>query len=343
MKRWVFITSLVIVTAVSSLLLDGCKKDRYEGTPLSFIIPQGFPQPVVNFTNNPITEEGFQLGKKLFYDGRLSVDNVHSCASCHQQVGAFTTFEHDRSHGVHNSHTLRNAPALANLAWYPEFMQDGSAKTLEDVYLSHITAHDQMDQTMGNIIEMIQNELQYRRMFRAAYGNELINEQRIFNALTQFVINLVSANSKFDKVQRGATSFTTQEQSGYTIFQSKCAGCHAGNLFTDFSYRNIGLPVDANLNDYGRMRVTNDKNDSLKFRVPSLRNVELTSYYAHDGRFSFIRHVIQHYRFNVVKSPTLDPLLTNGIFLTNQQEDELIAFLRTLSDSSYLNNPRFKE
>src|SRR5215213_352137 len=200
MKRWLFIAGLVLFTGVSSLFLDGCKKESYEGTPLSFVIPQGFPQPVFNFTNTLITEEGFQLGKKLFYDGRLSIDNVHSCASCHQQVAAFTSFEHDRSHGVHNSHTLRNAPGLANLAWYTEFMQDGRAKTLEDVYREHITAHDQMDQTIGNIIEMIQNDIQYRRMFRAAYGNELINEQRIFSALTQFVINLVSANSKFDKV-----------------------------------------------------------------------------------------------------------------------------------------------
>jgi cytochrome c peroxidase len=298
---------------------------------------------VYDFRAHPITEEGFLLGRKLFYDGRLSIDGNYPCASCHQQVAAFTTFEHDRSHGYNHSHTLRNAPGLANLAWYPVYKWDGSATTLESISLAHITAPDEMAENMDHVINKLGGDTAYQRMFNAAFGSKQVTGERILNALSQFVVNLVSANSKFDKVQRGETSFTAQEESGYTLFQSKCAICHSGPLFTDFSFRNVGLELDNTLRDYGRMRVTGNPADSLKFRVPSLRNVELTSYYPHDGRFSVMRKMLEHYRFGVNQSATLDPLLTNGITLTDAQENDLVMFLRTLSDSSYINNPRFKE
>lgn len=328
------------------LVLNGCRKsDRpFAGaTPINLPVPAGFPQPVYNFQNNPLTEESFLLGRKLFYDGRLSIDGNFPCASCHQQVAAFTTFEHDRSHGYNHSHTLRNAPGLANLAWYPVYKWDGSATTIESISLAHITAPNEMAETMDNVINKLKNDTAYQRLFRAAYGSEQITSDRILKALTQFVLNLVSANSKYDKVKKGEASFTAEEQSGYAVFQAKCASCHTEPLFTDFSFRNVGLEVDENLQDYGRMRVTGIKADSLKFRVPSLRNVNMTSYYTHDGRYSVMRMMVQHYRFGVNQSATLDPLLTNGISLTDAQENDIIAFLRTLSDSSYINNPRFRE
>lgn len=317
----------------------------HPATPLSFVVPQGFPQPHYNFTANPTSEEGFLLGRKLFYDGRLSVDNVHSCASCHQQVAAFTTFEHDRSHGVNHTHTLRNATALANLAWYPGvYNQDGSATSLESVYANHITSPTEMGDNVPNVLSKISTDTVYPRMFKAAFGDEQITAARMYNALTQFVINMVSANSKYDKMLRGEYTFNSFEQSGYQTFQAKCASCHKEPLFTDFSFRNNGLPVDPGLNDFGRMRATGSSADSLKFRVPSLRNVELTSYYGHDGRMSVMRMMVQHYRQGVITpSATLDPLLANGISLTTAEEDNLIYFLRTLSDSSYLTNPRFRE
>jgi cytochrome c peroxidase len=144
-------------------------------------------------------------------------------------------------------------------------------------------------------------------------------------------------------VTRGEANFTTAEQNGYNLFKQKCASCHKEPLFTDFSFRNVGLAVDANLKDYGRMRVTGKPEDSLKFRVPSLRNVEFTSYYIHDGRLSLPRHMLWHYRSGVNQSPTLDPLLKNGIPITTTEEDELVAFMRTLSDSTFLNNPKNRE
>lgn len=338
------ILGLCVFIIGGSALLDSCrKKDFIPATPINFAVPPGFPQPVYNFQSHPQSEEGFLLGRKLFYDGRLSIDGGYPCSSCHQQVAAFTTFEHDRSHGYNHSHTLRNAPGLANLAWYPVYKQDGSATTLESISLAHITAPDEMAETMNHVISKLKGDTAYQRLFRAAYGSETITSDRILSALSQFVINLVSANSKYDKMKRGELSFTAQEQSGYTVFQANCTSCHKEPLFTDFSFRNVGLPLDNTLKDYGRMRVTGSPADSLKFRVPSLRNVDMTSYYAHDGRFSVMRKMIQHYRFSVQQSATLDPLLTNGITLTDSQENDLVAFLRTLSDSSYINNPRYRE
>lgn len=345
MKSRTVILLLLLVVATSTLLLDSCRKNPVEttGTIIPFTTPAGFPQPVFNFAANPLTEEGFRLGKKLFFDGRLSIDNRHSCASCHQPVAAFTTFEHDRSHGVNNSHTLRNAPGLFNLAWYPAFNQDGSAPDLATVYRNHLTSATEMGETVANVLNKLKADSVYPSLFQAAFGSSTITEEKMYRALNQFMLSLVSANSKYDRMQKGEASFNSQEQQGYALFKANCASCHAEPLFTDFSYRNAGLEVDPQLNDLGRMRVTGNRADSLKFRVPSLRNADFTSYYTHDGRLSIFRMMIQHYRFSVNGSPTLDPLLANGIQLTTAEEDALVAFVRTLSDSAFLNNPKFRD
>jgi cytochrome c peroxidase len=345
-KTWIVITGLFFFLVSGVLVLNSCRKtplSSYRPTPINFTIPNGFPNPVYNFQNNPLTEESFLLGRKLFYDGRLSLDGHFPCSSCHQQVAAFTTYEHDRSHGYNHSHTLRNAPGLANLAWYPVYKWDGSASTIEAISLAHITAPDEMAETMNGIIAKLKNDTAYQPLFQAAYGSPQVTQDGILKALSQFVVNLVSANSKYDKVKRGEASFTAQEQNGYTVFQNKCNTCHTEPLFTDFSFRNVGFEMDPFLNDFGRMRVTGDAKDSLKFRVPSLRNVDLTSYYLHDGRLSAMRMMLEHYRSGINAGPTLDPLLTNGISLTDSEENDIISFLRTLSDSSYINNPRYRE
>ena len=174
-----------------------------------------------------------------------------------------------------------------------------------------------MAETMPGVITKIKSDPVYRNMFLSAFGDGHVTADRIFKALTQFVINLVSVNSKYDKVKRGETTFSVQEQDGYTVFQSRCASCHAEPLFTDFSFRNTGLAVDPLLKDYGRMRVTGNPADSLKFRTPSLRNLELTSYYGHDGRFTLPRDMIHHYETGVQAGPTTDPALAGGITADN--------------------------
>jgi cytochrome c peroxidase len=326
------------------MILDSCKKNKeFSPTIVSITVPQGFPQPAYNFQSSPLTEEGILLGRKLFYDGKLSKDGLHGCASCHQPVAAFTTYEHDRSHGYNNSHTLRNAPGLFNLAWYPYYNQDGGEKDLATLFKKHIEHPNEMGETMEIVKRKIEADWTYRTFFKNTYGDDNVTPARIFDALSQFVISLVSVDSKYDKVSRGEASFTTIEQSGYVLFQQKCATCHKEPLFTDFSFRNVGLEVDPNLNDQGRKRITGKSEDSLKFRVPSLRNVAFTSYYTHDGRLSLPRHMLWHYATGIKQSPTLDPLLVNGIPLTVNEEDQLVAFMRTLSDTAFLNNPKNRE
>lgn len=288
-----------------------------------------------------MTEEGFELGRRLFYDGRLSADTQHPCSSCHQQVAAFGTFEHDRSHGVFDSHTLRNAPAMFNLAWSPYLHWDGEYKSLKDEAYQPITGHVEMGENFETIIGRLQADPDYRERFKKVFKYPFIRPEFIAKALAQFTGSFVSANSRFDKYKAGLISLNSQELNGYQLYKNKCASCHPEPLFTDFSLRNNGLSVDANLNDFGRMLVTGKKEDSLKFKVPSLRNLVFSSNYMHDGRFITLGQCTNHYRNNVQAGPTLDPLLNGGIPLTTAQNIELIEFLRTLSDSSFIRNPRF--
>ena len=304
-------------------------------------IPPGFPSPLYQFRDNPLTREGIELGRRLFYEPRLSIDGMHPCASCHEQKAAFGTFEHDRSHGVFESHTLRNAPVLFNLAWSPFFHWDGAFTSFENEAMHPITGKLEMGDNFRSVIHKLERDPYYRRAFREVFKSPTIEPRQILKALAQFTGHMVSANSKYDQVKKGTASFTPQEQRGYQLFLTHCNSCHTEPLFTNYSFRNIGLPVDPNLNDYGRMMITGNKEDSLKFKVPTLRNVAVSSNYMHDGRFLTVQQVLYHYRFGVQQSSTLDPQLTRGIQLTEVQTDELLEFLKTLTDSSFLRNPKF--
>lgn len=309
--------------------------------PIEFIIPKGWPQPVYDFKQNPLTKEGFELGRKLFYDGRLSKDGNFSCASCHQQFAAFATYDHPLSHGFNNSFSFRNAPGLFNLAWQKDFMWDGGINHLDLQPLAPITDPYEMAENIDSVLLKLKNDASYKSMFAAAFGKKEINTQLMSKALSQFLVMLVSADSKYDRVMQGKDSFNLPQKLGYEIFQKKCITCHVPPFFTDFSYRNTGLALDDYLKDYGRMRITGNKSDSLKFRVPSLRNVHETFPYAHDGRFAFLDDVFNHYRNGVIQSATTDSLIKNGIPLSNFEIGQLKAFLYTLTDSTFLSNPMF--
>jgi cytochrome c peroxidase len=313
----------------------------YKTTPLKFVVPKNWQQPVYDFKSNPLTKEGFELGKKLFYDELLSKDGSISCASCHQQFAAFTTYDHNVSHGFNNSFTTRNAPALQNLAWQKELMWDGGIVHLDLQPLAPITATNEMGETIENVINKLKASIDYKKMFKAAFGDETINTQRMNRAISQFLVMLVSSNSKYDKVMRGEANFILPEQLGYDIFKQKCVSCHTEPMFTDYSYRNTGLTLDDYLKDYGRMKITNNKNDSLKFKVPSLRNVAVTAPYGHDGRFFSLYNVFEHYRKNMIVSSTTDSLLHNKINLSNYEIGQLTAFLYTLTDTTFLKNSMF--
>ncbi len=305
-------------------------------------IPAGFPEPSYKFQDNPLTKEGFELGRHLFWDGNLSSDGKVSCASCHQQFSAFTTYDHDRSHGVNNEHTLRNAPGIYNMAWFPAYSQDGAFQTMEAQILSHINASNEMNESIDHIISKLKTDPRYPDLFRNAFGDKSITSDRILKALVQFTAFITSGNSKYDRVKRGLENFTSFEQRGYTLFQQKCSTCHQEPFFTDFSYRNIGLAKNPFLNDLGRMFVTGNAADSLKFRVPSLRNVQYTAQYMHDGRLPSIQSCINHYRTGVQPGPTVDPLVAGGIALTNNDVVDLNEFLKALTDTTLVNDARYK-
>ncbi len=307
------------------------------------LIPAGFPQPIYSFADNPLTEEGFELGRKLFYDGRLSIDNDHPCSSCHQQIAAFGTFEHDRSHGVNNTHTLRKAPVLFNLAWSSSFHWDGEFSSLIDEAVHPINGSTEMGESFDGIISKIQADPEYRELFKKVFRFPFIRPEYILKALAQFTGYMVVGNSKYDRYKKGLEPFLPAEENGYQLFKANCATCHPEPMFTDYSIRNNGLPVNNFLNDYGRMRITTKKEDSLKFKVPTLRNVNISSNFMHDGRFGTLMQCINHYRTGIQASATLDPLLTGGISLTNAQANDLVSFLRTLTDSTIMLDPKFSK
>lgn len=338
-----------IILPISILVFIGfilsCKKtdsgSNTSTTPMKLEMPAGWPSPHYSFTNNPLTIEGFELGKKLFYDGRLSKDGNFACASCHQQFAAFATFDHDFSHGFNNQFTKRNAPGLFNLAWHKDFHWDGGINHIEVQPLAPITAQNEMAETMESVVSKVQADAGYRSMFGKAFGDEIVTSQRMMKALASFMNAMVSYNSKYDKVKRGEASFTNPENTGYALFKSKCASCHTEPLFTDLSFRNNGLSENVAIRDKGRMHITSDPDDSLKFKVPSLRNVLLTFPYMHDGRFKSPLMVMDHYSSGIQQSATLDPLLKNGIALSSMDKLYLLEFFKTLTDSTFINDKRF--
>ena len=339
----ILVLGALVITAIC--FTAACRKEqKTQGlTRLEMELPAGFPAPAYQFSDNPLTKEGFELGRRLFYDARLSADNLHPCSSCHEQIAAFGTFEHDRSHGVFDSHTLRNAPVLFNLAWNTSFHWDGEFNSLYDEAAQPLHGSVEMGETWEGIISKIKDNKDYQERFKKVFGYPFIRPEFILKALQQFTAYMVSANSKYDQYKKGLVSFTPQEEGGYTLFKNKCAGCHPEPLFTDYSFRNIGLPVDNFLKDYGRIRITGKAEDSLRFKVPTLRNSYISSNYMHDGRFNTLQQCINHYRSGVQPGPTLDPLLSGGISLTTTEANNLVVFLRTLTDSSFLKDPRFSK
>ena len=329
----------ILLLALFGMII-GCKKYSDQLHTVTIQTPAGFPAMEQSAGELNLTVEGVALGRRLFYDKQLSADVSVSCGTCHEQRAAFGTFEHDRSHGVFNSHTLRNAPPLFNLLWQKSFHWDGAFRTMHEEASQPLTGNTEMGMNFDRIKAYLQQDASYRESFKRVYGTWFIRPELITNAISQFTATFISANSKYDRVKQGRDVFDTYEQAGYQLFQSKCASCHAEPLFTDHSFRNIGLPVDPSLNDLGRFRITGNVSDSLKFKVPSLRNVSVTANYMHDGRFASVQQAIRHYRYGVQRSTTLDPSLQSGIQMSDAEEYNLMQFLKCLTDSSFLQEPR---
>lgn len=332
--------------------LMACHSTDQEAQPEQlFQQPANFPQPIYALDQNRPTAAGVALGKALFYGGILSRDGSISCAECHNQAYAFTHHQHDVSHGIDNQVGTRNALPIQNLAWASDFFWDGGVHSLDLVPIAPIENPVEMDEKTTNVISKLRASARYPSLFKAAFGSDEINGPRFLQALSQFMLTMVSGNSRYDKWVRkeAGGTLTDDEQAGLTAFRAKCSGCHAGELFTDNRFRNNGLFIQGS-KDEGRAHVTELPEDRYTFKVPSLRNVEKTLPYMHDGRFYSLEAVLDHYAENVQRTENLDPLLMQtdksgqvrlGIALTADEKRQIIAFLKTLTDDQFLRDPRF--
>ena len=333
-------TKYTYIILIVSVLFFSLAFTLLKPTPLYFQIPKGWPKPNYNFSKNPLTEEGFQLGRQLFYDPILSKDSTISCASCHLQATGFTHVDHSLSHGIDGKIGTRNSMTMMNLAWSKTFMWDGGVNHLDVQPLNPITSPVEMNETLANVVQKLQKSDKYKSLFFSAFGDENITGQRVLKALSQFELLLVTANSKYDKVMRKEAVFTNQEQNGYQLFKNNCASCHTEPLFTNGKYENNGIPLDTTLNDIGRQRITEKSDDYLKFKVPTLRNIQFTNPYMHDGRFKKLTEVIKHYN-SLGNNKNLPKQLQKPMNLTDNERVDLVAFLLTLTDTEFLFDKRF--
>ena len=317
-----------------------------DATPLAFTVPAGFPQPALP-ADNALTAEGLALGEKLFSDARLSGNGAQSCASCHAPTRAFSDAV-ALSRGADGARGVRNAMPLVNLAWSPSYAWDGSKPRVRDQTLAAMTNPIEMHAEPAKVVAALAGDAELGAAFAAAFGSREITAERIGLALEQYLLTLVSADSKFDRALRGEARMSEEEQRGFALFVTEydpargkrgadCFHCHGGALFSDFSFKNNGL--DRVSPDAGRAGVTGRESDAGKFKTPSLRNVAVTAPYMHDGRFATLEAVVAHYDHGVQRAAALDPNLAKhpdaGLGLTTDEQRALVAFLRTLTDARF--------
>lgn len=312
------------ISLLSSL---GFKADQ----PL-FFVPEGWPAPVYDFSNNAPTQAKFDLGRRLFYDPILSADSSTSCSSCHSSYNAFTHTDHALSHGIHDRVGNRNSMALFNLAWKNNFFWDGAAHTLDVQALAPIADTNELGSNISSVINRLSTTAPYPTMFRKAFGKNGVNTANFLKALATFELSLISNQSKYDSVQRRQAVFTEQEKEGYSLFKKHCNRCHEEPLFRKNTFESNGLGVHSDRNDLGRYRISQDETDRGKFSIPSLRNLNFSYPYFHDGRAAKIMDVLNHY--NATSSIISSPLSKNELI-------DLQSFLLTLNDVQFVFQKKF--
>lgn len=355
MKKSVFI---FIIFALFS-----CRKEKvgFKPTPYSLIKPTHFPNMVIP-DDNPLTKEGVELGRYLFYEKRLSGDNTMSCATCHMPQNGFSD-ANQFSVGIDGITGTRQSMALVNLGWENFFFWDGRASSLEEQILEPVPNPIEMHQSWKDAVSKLNADVKYRNRFFRAFNEEGIDSIKVSKAIAQFLRTLVSGESKYDVMYKyeNSMALNSNEQSilgtidpeewaGYDLFKSlngaDCFHCHNGPLMQVKKFSNNGLMPNS-INDLGRAHVTNNPEDNYKFKVPTLRNIALTAPYMHDGRFATLDEVIEHYSSGIHMSPTIDPLIEfgsqGGVQLDAQEKYLLKKFLLTLTDNNFINNPNFKD
>lgn len=356
---------------IASALLFSCSESEppidQGPTPISLDKPDYFSDQQVMPSDNPLTEEGVRLGRMLFYEKKLSQDGTISCSSCHQQEKGFSDGL-QFSPGVNGTLGSMNAMALSNLHWQTRFFWNGRAVSLEEQALIPIEDPKEMNLPMKEAISRLQGDVNYPGLFQAAFGSDQVTSENIGKALAQFERTLISANSKFDKWIRGEVELSPEEELGLELFFThpepsiqlrggNCGDCHLGfmtsgdpNGFAGF--HNNGLDSDESLKS-GLESVTGNPFDKGKFKAPSLRNIALTAPYMHDGRFSSLEEVLDHYNEHIQNSETLDVLILEAsneildpaepirLYLSAEEKQAIIAFLHTLTDEEFVSNPKF--
>ncbi len=351
--------TLLLIVVFCTLILAGCTDPEYpvtfDETPYAFSHGD-LPAPELP-TDYALTVQRVTLGRTLFHDGQLSRTGTQSCSSCHSQAAGFSD-NRKYSIGVRGLPGTRQAMPLINLAWHSRgLFWDGRSPNLRDQALHPIRDTIEMDETLDNVIKKLQASKLYREQFTRAFGNDSITEDRIAIALEQFMLTLVSADSKFDRAVQGRVQLSESEERGRQMFMrefdptgkvkgAECFHCHAPPFFTNDRFMNNGLDDDASFSDLGRELVTGKPTDRARFKVPTLRNIARTAPYMHDGRFNTLEEVVRFYNKGVKSSSTVDPLmhfnLKPGLDLSVQDEQDLVAYLKTLTDENFLTNNMFR-
>lgn len=344
------------------LLLISCRKEKvgFEASPYPLNIPSHFPDMIIP-DDNPLTIEGVELGRFLFYEKRLSGDNTMNCATCHMPENGFSD-PNQFSVGIDGVAGTRQSMALVNLGWENFFFWDGRKTKLEDQILEPVPNPIEMHQSWKDAVSKLNADVNYRNRFFRAFNEEGIDSIKVAKAIAQFLRTLISAESKYDVMYKFENNMTlnsseqsilqtidNEEWAGYDLFKSlngaDCFHCHNGPLMQVKKFSNNGL--DAAFSDLGRGVITGNGNDNGKFKVPTLRNIAFTAPYMHDGRFATLDEVIEHYSSGISHSTTIDPLIEfasqGGVQLDSQEKYLLKKFLNTLTDNNFINNPKFKD
>ena len=336
----------ILIFILIMLIFDSCKKDdkkthTYQTTPFEITTPTGFPEMIIP-ADNLLTQEGVSLGEKLFNDPILSGDNTLSCAGCHLQSSAFSD-PNQFSTGINNLQGVRNASAIINAGWHTKFNWDGSANSLEEQAFEPVINPNEMNDTWDNVEIKLNTHSEYPQLFKNAFNINYIDSIHVVKALAQFERTLISAgNSRYDQYIRNEIQLNPSELNGFAIFNTEkgdCFHCHGTDMFMDNLFHNNALDNEPFI-DNGLGDITGNIGDNGKFKTPTLRNIEFSAPYMHDGRFATLEEVVDHYSSGLQQSTTVDPLMKKlhlgGLQLTNQEKEDLISFLKTLSDPEFV-------
>lgn len=355
MKKKVLSLSVILLVLVACNKNSEIQPVEYDESPYSLDYGN-FPPPNSPNASN-LTVEKVKLGKMLFYETKLSSNLTQACADCHRQEHAFSDTA-QFSVGAEGDVGDIQAMAIFNMAWHSNgFFWDGRSPQLNHQATQPIQNPVEMNETIPNVISKLSSDEKYTNQFIRAFGDEEISEERIGLALEQFMFTFMSNNSKYDKYLAGTATLTPSEERGRVLYFTEyneffpnesgadCAHCHGTITFENDQFMNNGLDAEADL-ALGRFSVTNNVQDKGKFKVPSLRNIEVSSPYMHDGRFTTLEEVVEHYNIGIEVSSSVDPALlattSTGLMLSEQDKQDLVAFLKTLTDEQFLTNSEFE-